>query len=229
MNITCPLCRTAPMELPHHVCAACCEKYRQEIVHTRKQVERGIRRRAKLADDAPLTPPLEHSIQVHMREQTRRWEHLTQTGLHASRVAADAIDEDDELPKRKNHHRRIAFMKDLVTVLSDTYFAPATRHQLNVAMDTATAYWNDDASDEDRKCAHDELRSLLGKERPYDWDLHSLPLWMLQTEPFFSWMWYQWFDCVWCCIPDDMPDDVDLMFTELLQQHFPAEIQAWFK
>jgi len=162
-----------------------------------------------------------------MRCQTESWERLTNDGLCASRVAVDAIDEDEELPKQQNHPRRIAFMTDLIAALPDDCFAPATRTQINAAVSVATAYWNKQATDEQRQQTHNELRDLLGKKNNSEWDLHSLPLWILQTEPFFSWMWYQWFDCLWCCIPDDMMLGIDLTFTALLQRHFSAEIQAW--
>jgi hypothetical protein len=162
-----------------------------------------------------------------MQSEEEGWVRTTEGGLFSSTVAADIVDGDDELVKQENHPRRIAFMLELIAMLPDERFAPASREQLDEALLVAADYWNKRATDEQRKQAREKLRVLLGKNNPSNWDYHSLPLWTLQTEESFNWMWYQWFECVWSCIPDERKRELDAAFTALLQKHFPGEIQTW--
>ena len=224
----CPVCHSEPTRTPHNVCAACLQKYRREIVHTREWAEQRFSGYDKTPDGSPIPPDMmAQNIQRHMHSEEEAWARITDGGLCASRVAVDAIDEDGELPKQTNHPRRIAFMLDLIALLPDSCFVPASREQVSEALLVAKDYWDGQATDAQRKQAHDKLRDMLGKTNPSNWDLHSLPLWTLETECFFDWMWYQWFDCVWSCIPDEMVINVDCVFTELLQKHFPDEIRNW--
>jgi hypothetical protein len=64
----------------------------------------------------------------------------------------------------------------------------------------------------------------LKKENLSGRDAKSLLLWMAHKEDMFDRMWYQWFDCVYSCIPKELEDTV---WTGLFRKHFSEVIRAW--
>jgi hypothetical protein len=47
---------------------------------------------------------------------------------------------------------------------------------------------------------------------------------MAHKEDMFDRMWYQWFDCVYSCIPKELEDTV---WTGLFRKHFGDIIRVW--
>ena len=58
----------------------------------------------------------------------------------------------------------------------------------------------------------------------YEWEPKDFLLWMMHTEDYFDWMWYQWFECIRCCITDKRNDKLWIM---MFHKHFHNEIQSW--
>jgi hypothetical protein len=206
------------------VCGACYTHYKNDTVHAREWVERQLNK----TPNPKATPETrERNILYQMFQEADEWAILTREGLSNVCIAVDAIDDDDDLPDKAGHKRRIAFMLDLVAYLPDELFAPATRAQLDAALRVAIDYWDGKVADDKRKIAHEQLRAVLDKTDSTKWDIHSLPLWTLQPESFFDWMWYQWFDCVWSCFSSELKKQFESTVMELLQKHFHNEIQNW--
>jgi hypothetical protein len=221
----CPICNERPVVEPNGVCEVCYSAYKNERVHTLEWIERDLKKRLPENDSATLGENLIRNIELGLKDEKEAWERLTKNGLSALMIAVDAIDSDDDLPTKTGHKRRIAFMRDFITCLPDSCFLPATRLQLNDLMETACDYWDGKVTEEKRKYTCTEFRILLGNPDPTKWEVKSLPLWMIETEEDFDWMWYQWFECVW----DAIPQEFETVYFELLQSHFQKEIAIWAK
>ncbi|MDR1319807.1 MAG: hypothetical protein LBK56_00015 [Gracilibacteraceae bacterium] len=68
------------------------------------------------------------------------------------------------------------------------------------------------------------MRILLEKENLSKWDAKALLLWMAHTEDMFDWMWYQWFDCLHSCVPNELDDST---WTALFRKHFSEVVRDW--
>jgi hypothetical protein len=167
----------------------------------------------------------EKSIEAHVRFDAEEWNKHTENGLSAVFTMIEILDAvDEERVTDAWHRRRIAFVYNLIDRLDRRLFLPVSEDRVRSFMDTTMGYWDKTVSDAERETAEAEMRVLLKKENLSSWDAKSLLLWMAHKEDMFDWMWYQWFDCVFSCIPKELDDSI---WTELFRKHFSEIIRAW--
>ncbi len=211
-NHICPVCKQNPILPPHEVCSVCYEKAKNKsgLNDVLKEVERkdkeGITYDHYLIDD---------------------WEEIDAKGLQAVKLIGefilDSIEDDDQ---HQWHLRRIRFMQDMIECLDVSYFAPATRQQIYEFAQNAVDFWSGKFDEIKAKDLLKKMRGIIHKDimKNSDWEPKDFLLWMMYTEDNFDWMWYQWFECIRCCIPDKCNDD---LWIKMFHKHFHNEIQSW--
>ena len=227
-NKTCPFCFRDPVLLPNNVCGSCCERLRQNEVRSREQVEAEMRRHHERHLPNATQEVFERNVARALKSDLEDWARMTPNGLQAATLATTVVDEAAHLPTTMVwHRRRMAFVKELISALPGSLFAPATRPQLNEYTQKALDYWNGKLTEDDRKKLYDDLSKIIEKKTPPGtWDEKSLPLWMLQKREFFDWMWEQFMDCVYECVPADCGFSDDDWIV-LYRKHFPDVLEQW--
>jgi len=220
----CPVCRKNPVLPPNGVCRACYEHLKRNEVNSREQIESHMKRRYPTAS----IEMLEKYVVSSMDCQYEQWESMTKNGLSAVSLAIIVVDEAKHLPDWKAwHRRRIAFMSDLIALLPDSLFAPVTRSHMDAYTQSALLYWEDKLPEEEREQIYQKFKLLIDKKTNNStWDEKSLPLWMMQKQDFFDWMWQQFMDCIYECVPQhaELSDDEWMM---LYHKHFSDVLHKW--
>ena len=221
----CPVCEKNPAAPPHEVCQACYDKVKAYYVRPRERFAQGQEkmRLQWLAKGQILAPEtIAHNIAFGMKSEAERWARIVGDGLSAAFVMIEAV--DDSTPTRAFHRRRVVCMRDLIEQLDPTLFAPANKAQVASFMQSAIDFWEDRITDEERRRVHQAFSEIMPNEKPSDWDAKAIVHWMIHLEDHFSWMWQQWFECVYDAIPNALPDAI---WCELLKKHFADVIVEW--
>ena len=225
---TCPICSREEILPPNGVCRICYEHLKEDEVPSREKMTAGVRKRFRENYPNAAQETVEKNIESAMKFHQEKWDSMTKGGLKAVQLAAIVVDDAKHLPTWKAwHRRRIAFVSDLIAFLPDALFAPATRAQLNRYTRTAVDYWDGKLSEESREQIYREFEIQIDKKtNPSTWDEKSLPLWMMQTRDFFDWMWEQFMDCVYECVPVEF-DLTDSDWMCLYHRHFSDVLEQW--
>lgn len=227
MNGLCPVCLLREKMPPNGVCAVCFERIQRIYLHDRTywtaKDTRSLEIFHKGQKDKIDPAVLERNISYHLKDEAERWARITQNGLSAVFVMIEILDDMDTVDLSW-HRRRVAFMRELVSLMDGGCFKPATRLQVDAFADAAVAFWEGRLSKVEAEKVFNEMKNLLGKKHLSDWDSHSLLLWMILEQENFDWMWYQWFESLYDAIPDVLSDEI---WQTLLRKHFSQEIQAW--
>lgn len=211
-NELCPICNRNPILSPHEVCSECYEKakdksgFNEAIKEVERKKEEGVTYHHYLIDE---------------------WNEIDTNGLEAVKLIGEFILDGIEDDNKHNWHlRRIRFMQDMVKALDATYFSPATRQQIDDFAQKAVDFWDGKIDEIQANDLLQTMRGIVCKNimRNYDWEPKDFLLWMMHTEDYFDWMWYQWFECIRCCIPDKRNDELWIM---MFHKHFHNEIQSW--
>ena len=228
INKTCPICFSNPILSPNGVCSVCYDKLKKNEVHSKNQIIEAEKKfLAKYYPNA-TQETFEKRVESKMKFQKEQWEGMTQDGLSAVCLAVIVVDEAEHLPTWKEwHYRRVAFIKDLINCLPDSLFVPAPREQLNTYMNKALDHWNGRLTEEEREETYNDFKMLIDKKTsPSEWDEKSLPLWMMQKRESFDWMWEQFMDCIYECVPEkyELSDDE---WMALYHKHFSDILEKW--
>ena len=228
MNKFCPICNKLPISSPNGVCISCYQHLKRDEVPSYEQVVESCKKRLFRSFPNATQETLEKNIESSMKFHKESWESMVKNGLKAVYLAVIVVDEAAHLPTWKEwHKRRIGFISDLISLLPDRLFEPASREQINQYMKHAIDYWDGKLSEEDRETIYNEFKILIDKKTNNStWDEKSLPLWMMQKEEFFNWMWYQFMDCIYECISEEynLGDD---QWMGLFQKHFSDVLSHW--
>ena len=208
----CPVCGQHPICLPHEVCSVCYHK-----IKNTSGLDEVLKEKERCTNDG---------IELH-HYQIDDWHEIEINGLGATQVIGEYI--LDDIEDDEDHHwhkRRIRFMQDMVRELDMGYFAPTTRQQIDEFAQDSVDFWDGKFS---KDVAREKVRSMsyLLQKRIEDigkWEPKDFLLWMMQTEDLFDWMWYQWFECIYDCIPDKCNDE---LWIKMFHKHFHNEIKAW--
>jgi hypothetical protein len=201
------------------VCLSCYERLKRYEVRDRAYYEEAWKNVRETPEQR------EKIIETQINFDAKEWNKHTENGLSAVYTMIEILDAvDEERITDVWHRRRIAFVYDLIDSLDKRLFLPASEEQIRSFMDTAMGYWDKTVSDVERETAAAEMQVLLEKDLLSAWDAKSLLLWMSHKEDMFDWMWYQWFDCVYSCVPKELDDSV---WTALFRKHFSEVFRAW--
>jgi len=225
MYVLCPVCETNPVALPHKVCQTCYGKVKAYYVQPREHFEQQQEKmRLQWLAKGEILPPetIARNIAFGLKSETERWARIVGDGLSAAFVMIEAV--DGQPPTHAFHRRRVVCLHDLINRLDPALFAPANKAQVASFMQSAIDFWEGRIADNERRRVHQAFNNIMPNEKPSDWDAKSIVHWMIHLEDHFSWMWQQWFECVYDAIPNELPDAV---WCELLMKHFADVIAEW--
>lgn len=210
-NKICPVCGQHPIYPPHEVCLACYQKAKNSYVEDIETFSKEIE--------------VNYGDKGVGQSLIKDWLETTSNGLGAIKVIAESIlDQIEDDKDHQWHKRRICFMQDMVKELDMTYFAPATRQQINDFAQAAVDFWDGKMTIRAAKAQLHSMEKIVQKDIIKSCEPKDFLLWMMMTEESFDWMWDQWFECTHDCIPDKCNDE---LWIKMFHKHFHSEIKAW--